>query len=164
MPIVASDIKLYLSGGAANSDPNASLGGAISSTVLVDNTLHNLFDKVTVAEALAGDTEYRAIFIKNTHASLTFENVVLSISSQTSSAQTSLQLALAQEAIGVSTIETVANENTAPSGETFAGTSVTIGNLAPGEMKGVWVKWVVDAGATVALDTTTIQFAGETNP
>ena len=27
MPIVASDIKVRLSGGASNSDPNASLGG-----------------------------------------------------------------------------------------------------------------------------------------
>lgn len=164
MPIISSDIKFYLSGGAANSDPNASLGGAISSVEMVDNTLHNLFDKVSVAEALAGDTEYRAIFIKNTHATLSFENIVLSISSQTSSADSSLQFALAGEAIGVSTIETIANENTAPSGETFATTPVTIGTLAPGEMKGIWVKWIIDAAADVALDSATLQWAGETNP
>ncbi len=32
MPIVAADIDFRLSGGAANSDPNAALGGAKSST------------------------------------------------------------------------------------------------------------------------------------
>ena len=32
MAIVAGDLKIYLSGGAGNSDPNASLGGIISST------------------------------------------------------------------------------------------------------------------------------------
>ena len=30
-----------------------------------DNTLHNLFAKVSAAEALAGSTKYRGIYIKN---------------------------------------------------------------------------------------------------
>ena len=54
MPIVAGDIDFRLSGGAANSDVNASLGGAKSSTELVDATLHNLFDQVSGDEAQAG--------------------------------------------------------------------------------------------------------------
>ena len=37
--IETTDIKIYLSGGATNTDPNASLGGIISSTELVDNNL-----------------------------------------------------------------------------------------------------------------------------
>ena len=44
MAIVASDIKIRLSGGGANSDVNASLGGAKSSVEVTDNSLHNLFD------------------------------------------------------------------------------------------------------------------------
>ena len=47
MPIVAADIKEYLSGGGSNSDPNAALGGAISSTEVTDNTTHNLWDVVS---------------------------------------------------------------------------------------------------------------------
>jgi hypothetical protein len=169
MPIAASDIKKYLSGGAANSDPNASLGGQISSTEITDNTLHNLFDKVTGPEAEAGDIEYRAIFIKNTHATLTYEDVVVYISSNTPSADTTVAIALADEAVGTDTIETVANESTAPVGPTFsspssAGTGLSIGNIAPGEMKGIWVRWTVTEGAAAVLDEVTIAVSGNTNP
>ena len=51
MPIVAGDIDYFLSGGGANSDPDASLGAAISSTEIVDASIHNLFDVVGSAEA-----------------------------------------------------------------------------------------------------------------
>jgi hypothetical protein len=47
VPIVAADIHLRLSGGAANTNANASLGGAKSSTSIVDNVLNNLWDNVT---------------------------------------------------------------------------------------------------------------------
>jgi len=169
MPIVASDIKKYLSGGAANSDPNAALGGAISSVEIVDNTLHNLFDKTTGAEAAAGDIEYRAFFIKNTHATITYEDVVVYISSNTPSADTVVAIAIADEAVGTSTIETIANENTAPSGPAFsspanAASGISIGNMAPGEMKGIWIRWTVTAGAAAVADQATIETSGNTNP
>ncbi len=168
MPIVTADIKIYLSGGAANADPNAALGGLISSVELVDNTLHNLFDKVTGAEALVGDTEYRAIFIKNTHATLTFEGAKVFINSNTPSTDTSIQIALADEAIGVDTIETIANESTAPSGPVFSladgmANALSIGDLDPGEMKAIWVKWIVGAESVAVLDAATIEVFGDTN-
>ena len=169
MPIVAADIKVYLSGGAANADPNAALGGAVSSVELVDNTLHNLFDKVTGAESAAGDTEYRAVFIRNTHATLTLEGAKVYIDANTVSTDTQVQIALADEAIGVETIETVANENTAPTGPTFstadgAANALTIGDLAPGEEKAIWIKWIVGAAAVAVLDEVTLEVSGDTNP
>lgn len=169
MAIVAGDIKRYLSGGAANADPNAALGGAISSVEIVDDTLHNLFDKTTGAEAAAGDIEYRAFFIKNTHATLTYEGVVIYVSSNTTSLDTGVAIALADEAVGTGTIETIANENTAPSGPTFsdpstAGTGLSIGDIAPGEMKGIWVRWTVNAGAVAVLDSVTLATSGDTQP
>lgn len=169
MPIASSDIKKYLSGGVANADPNASLGGVMSSVEIVDNTLHNLFDKTTGAEASAGDIEYRAFFVKNTHATLTYEDVVIYLSSNTPSADTTVAIAIADEAVGVSTIETIANESTAPVGPAFsspatAGTGLSIGSLAPGEMKGIWVRWTVTAGAAAVADEATLQTSGNTNP
>jgi len=65
MAIVDGDVDLYLSGGAGNSDPNASLGGVISSTAITDDSLHNIFDYVSGSEASAGDDEVRAIYVKN---------------------------------------------------------------------------------------------------
>lgn len=168
MPIIDTDVKVYLSGGASNADPNAALGGLISSVALIDNSLHNLFDKVTGAEALAGDIEYRAIFIKNTHASLTLEGAKVYINSNTPSVDTSVLIALADEAVGSDTIETIADESTPPSGPVFslaetAGAALSIGDLAPGEMKAIWVKWIVDAEAVAVLDEMTIEVFGDTN-
>lgn len=165
--MITTEIKYYLSGGASNSDPNASLGGAISSTEVVDNTVNNLFAYAPASEALAGSTKYRAFFIKNTHATLTAIDTKIYISSNTPSADTAVTIALADEAVGTGTIETIADEDTAPSGPTFStadgiGNALTIGDIAPGEMKGIWVKWVVNASTTAVNDAMTITARLET--
>ncbi len=80
-----------------NTNPNASLGGAVSSTEVVDNSLHNLFDKVSADESLSGDTEYRAVFIKNNHSTLTLENAKVYIYSNTPSPDTNVQISVATE-------------------------------------------------------------------
>ena len=59
MPIVSADIKYRLSGGASNSDQNASLGGVKSS----NEASASLFDNVSSAEAVSGDTEYRCFYV-----------------------------------------------------------------------------------------------------
>jgi hypothetical protein len=167
MAIVATDIKKYLSGGAANSNVNLSLGGAISSVEIVDNTLHNLFDKVTGTESEAGNINYRAFFVKNTHATLTYEAVKVYIQTNTPSATTEVKIALAGEA--GSPIETIALETTAPVGESFVtadglANGLSIGDLAPGAVKGIWVKWEVTAGSLAVADSVTLEFSGDTNP
>ena len=64
MAIAASDILIRLSGGSGNSDPNAALGGVMStSTAVTDNTTHNLFDVVSGTESAAGDIEYRGVYV-----------------------------------------------------------------------------------------------------
>lgn len=168
MPIIAGDIKKYLSGGAANANTNAALGGAISSVEITDDSVSNLFDTVSQAESTAGDTEYRAFFVKNTHATLTYQDVVVYLSSNTPSADTTVAIALADEAVGVSTIETIVDESTAPSGPSFSspatvGAGLAIGDMAPGEMKGIWVRWTVTAGAESVLDEVSITFSGATD-
>lgn len=160
MPITVSDILLRLSGGSSNSDPNAALGGVMSTTTTVtDNTTHNLFDVVSGTESSAGDTEYRGIYVLNNHGSLTAQNTHVYISSQTSSANTSLEIALAGEGLNA-TMETVGNENTAPVGETFSApssyaTGLDMGNIPFSQRYGLWVKRIVDAGAAAANDDTT---------
>ncbi len=166
--IIESDIKYYLSGGASNTDPNASLGGIISTTELVDDTLHNLFAKVSAAEALAGSTKYRALYIKNTNAaSLTLQDIVAYISSQTTSGDTSIEISVATE-VADATIQTIVNEDTAPTGQTYiSATGVAegqdMGDLAAGSYRGVWIKRIVTAGATAyGSDEATIGCRGET--
>jgi len=169
--IEQGDIKIYLSGGATNTDPNDSLGGAISSTELVDNTLHNLFAKVSAAEALAGSTKYRGIYIKNENGhTLTLQDVITYIESQTTSGDTSIEIAVAAEAADVE-MATIPNENTAPASVAPDGfTALTgtsngriVGDLDDGSYRGLWIKRIVTAGATAyGDDTCKIGTRGET--
>jgi len=165
MAISAVDLKFFLSGGAVNSDPNASLGGAISSTQITDNTLNNLFDKVTGDESSAGDTEYRAFYVKNDHATLTLENAYVWIQTNTPG-NDSVQIG--KESASGSPIQSVANESTAPSGISFSdaaskGAGLALGDLAPGVVYGIWIKRVVPSSCPAYdNDSFVIKFEGDT--
>lgn len=164
MPIVSSDIKYRLSGGAANSDPNASLGGIISA----NDAGSTIFDNVSSAEASAGDVEYRCVYVRNNHGTLTAQATKIWIQAQTPSADTDVAIGLGTSAIG-GTEQTVANENTAPSGVTFSapaneGAALTIGDLAPGQTKAVWIRRTVNAAAAAANDSFTLRVKCDTLP
>jgi len=150
MPIISTDIVYRLSGGASNTDVNASLGGAKSSTS-VGTGLHNLFDVVGSAEAATGDTEYRCVYVHNNHGTLTMQAAKIWISSNTPSTDTSVEIALGSSAVN-GTETSVANENTAPSGPTFSapaseGAALSIGDIPAGQHKAVWIKRIVNTGA-----------------
>ena len=163
MAIVATDLRFYLSGGGSNTDPDAALGGAISTA----QASSNLFDDIGTAEAAAGDVEYRAYYVKNPNVTDTAYAVKVWIAADSIATSTSLQIALADEGVA-NTIETIANESTAPSGPTFddaedLANALTLGDLEPGEAHGVWIKRTVTA-TTVAFanDTATIRVQANT--
>lgn len=165
MAIASTDIKYRLSGGASNTDPAAALGGVASTTTDVGSAY---FDDVTSAEAVAGDIEYRCIYVKNTHASLTLIGATVWIQTNTPSTSTDAAIGLGTSAIN-GTEQTVANENTAPTGVTFSSptsfaTGLSIGDLAAGAHKAVWVRRTVTAGAASASDGFTLRVQGDTNP
>lgn len=168
MPIASSDIKYRLSGGAANSDPNASLGGAKSSVEVVDNTDNNLFDDVSGAEHTAGDVEYRAIYVHNAHATLTLTSALVWIQSDTSGADSDISIAVGTAAVN-GTEQTVANEGTAPTGVTWSdaavsrATGLALGDIPAGQHKAVWIRRTISAGSTPqAADTCSVQAGGDT--
>lgn len=165
MAIASSDIQYRMSGGASNSDPAAALGGAKSSTPFTTNAI---FDDVSSAEASAGDIEYRCFYVHNAHATLTLQGAKIWIQAQTSSSDTDIALALGGEGLN-GTAETVADESTAPTGESFSQPSsfaggLTIGDLAPGDHYPVWIRRTVNASAASATDTWTVRVQGDTNP
>ena len=165
MPIISTDIKYRLSGGASNSDPLLSIGGIASTTT---DAPAGIFDDVTSGEAASGDTEYRCVYIKNTHGTLTALGTKIWIQTQTPSADTSVEIALGSSAVN-GTETAVANENTAPSGPTFSsaaneGAALTIGDLAPGAHKAIWIKRIVGAAAAAANDSFTLRVKCDTNP
>ncbi len=166
MPITSTDLKFRLSGGAANSNPNASLGGAKSSTE-IGTGLHNLFDQVGSAETTSGDTEYRCFYVHNAHATLALENAVIYIQSNTPSGDTSVEIAVGSAAVN-GTEQTVANESAAPTGVTFSsaanlGAALALGNIPAGQHRAVWVKRIVNAGAAAYNnDQVTLRVQGDT--
>ena len=168
MPIVAADIHQRLSGGALNTDPHASLGGVKSSTQIVDNVLENVFRNVPGDESAAGSIKYRGHYVQNNHGTLTLQNTKIWFESQTSSPNTDVAMALAGEGLNA-TMETIANEDTAPVGETFsapankaAGLNMT--NIPPGQHFGYWTRRTVNAGAgAFAADTYQVKVEGDTD-
>ncbi len=169
--IESTDIKVYLSsesGGA--STPADSIGGPISTTELTDDELHNLFAKVDAQEAEDGSTKYRGIYVKNENGhTLTLEDAIAYIESQSTSGDTSIEIAVADEAIDAS-MERLANEDTAPTAISGSWVSDTgtengsdIGDLDDGSYRGVWVKRIVNASASAyGNDSATAGFRGET--
>ena len=151
MAITASDILIRLSGGSGNTDPNASLGGVMStSTNVTDNSSHNIFDVTSGAESTAGDTEYRGLYVLNNHGSLSMTSTKIWVDSETSHSGADIEIALAGEGVNA-TMETIANENTAPSGETFTdsateGAALSMGTIASGQRYGFWIKRAITAG------------------
>lgn len=141
----------------------ASLPGADATrTITVANNTNGLFDDVAVADSIAGDTEYRCVYVKNAHGSEAMSNVVLWIDTQTAGAD-SLEVGLDPAGAG-GTATTVANENAAPSGVSFsaptsAATGLDLGTLTAGQAYPVWLKRTVPAGtsATVVADYSAIK-------
>lgn len=166
MPITATDIVFRLSGGASNSSGDAALGGAISNNA-VSSSVNALFDYVSGDESATGDTEYRCVYVRNSHASLTLYGAKVWIASNTPSADTEAAIGLGTSAIN-GTEQTIANENTAPAGVTLSlsaneAAALTIGDLAPGAHKAVWVRRVVTAGAAAYNnDGITLTVKGDT--
>lgn len=161
MPIITSEIQYRLSGGAANSNANASLGGAKSSS----SAPSNLFDDVTSAESAAGDTEYRCVYVHNANATLTLQNAVAWIQSNTTGNR--IAIGLGSSAVNA-TEQTVADENTAPTGGvTFSqpatkGAGISLGNIPAGQHRAIWVRRTVAASTAAANDTYTLRVEGDT--
>lgn len=155
---MAATLQFHLTGGAANADPNASLGGASSSVQLSGTPMNNLFDDVAPGEATAGDVEYRAVDVKNVgDAGAVVVKVFMD--PETSSADTALDFGL--EASPIDSTTSIADEATAPASVSFAhytsGSKLTVPDIAAGSYARLWVRRTVTAGATnTASDSGTL--------
>jgi hypothetical protein len=174
MAIVGSDIVKRYSVAAAAGDTTAgaaatSLGDQISTTAITDNAFNTIFPDVTGDEAAAGVVKYRCVFILNNHATLTLTGPEVSLQSQAAGGATIAigvdTTAVSAKGSGSAQALTVANENTAPSGVTFGTGPVALGDLAPGQVKAVWIRQTVTAGATgLASDDLVLLVDGDTLP
>lgn len=178
MSILTTDIlKLYSVAAAAGNTTAGTTAGAlgdqVSTTVITDDTFGNLFPDITGDEALAGMVKFRCIFVLNNHATLTYQNVDVSVQSQISLGST-IAIAvdnLAASAKGSASAQAavIGNENAAPSGVGAFGLGpAVLGNLAPGQVRAVWVRQTTPAGAVSpgldGVDNFVLLIDGDTLP
>ena len=177
MAITATDILFKLSvtttpgNTNAQSNVNLSLGEFMASTQITDATLNNLFDDVTGDENAVSDVEYRCIFVHNNHATLTWQNVVCWLSAEVSGGANA---AIAVDGVAATVnnsataqADEVANESTAPTGESFSSpttkaTGLSIGNLLAGYCRAIWVRRSATNSAALNNDGVTVRCEGDT--
>jgi hypothetical protein len=150
MAVSDTNFKIYRS---ATWDDTASNGGAISATEIASSGDQVIFDDVTNAERLSGDTEYRKIFIKNCapNDSASFK---VFISNQYDATNQSISLAVASG----SDIQSTADDYTFTQ-PTTEGTGLDLGTLAADASAGLWIRRTVTAeGDGKTADTFGITF------
>lgn len=133
-----------------NSDPNASLGGIMSSVELSSTPMNNLFDNVTFSEATSGDSEYRCLVLYANGGN--YSDVSVYMSTETSSADT--QVDMAREGKNPASPTTIADEDTAPNTIGWDETSfvhrnsaskMPVGVISNGDKIYIWFKRIVSA-------------------
>lgn len=178
MPITSTDIVVRLSTTAgsagdttAQANPNNSLGKYVSTTVMGAGA-NTLFDNVTGTENAASTVDYRCVFVLNNHATLTLQNAVVYMTDVAGGANVAIAVDnIAASAKGSASAQaaTIASETTAPSGvgafssPTTAGTGLALGNLAPGQVRGVWVRRSATNSAALSSDGFTLNVTGDTD-
>ena len=135
-------------------------GGAITS-----NVANNVWDDVGSSEA-SSDAEYRCLYVKNAHGSLTLQAASLYIDALTTSSGTEFDIGLDAAAIGSDSSTTIANENTAPGGVTFSRPTTKAGGLIQldipaGSKKAFWIRRTVTS-ASAGSDSGSIRLEGDT--
>ena len=177
MAIVAADILFKFSeksGTTGNQNAGTaagSLGKYISTTEITDATLNNLFDDVSGDDNAASDVEYRCLFVHNAHATLTWQSPILWISAETAGGA---DIAIAVDDIAASPIgqsaaqaDEVADEDTAPTGETFTspttkGGGIALSDIPAGECRAIWLRRTATNSAALDNDDATIKVEGDT--
>lgn len=150
---MAASLEWRLTGGAGNTDPDASLGGVVSSQVVSSTALNNLFDNVNSDESVTGDVEYRAIQLQNA-GNATAMGVLLWIVTETPCPDSII--AVGQD----SGVQSIADESTAPDTPTITftrplvGTPMSIGNIAVGTGQRIWFRRTIDPLADSYNDDT----------
>lgn len=165
MVIANTDLKLFHSGGGSNSNIALDIAGDISSVEITDNTLNDLWDDITGDQGAAGITEYRKIFFKNAHGTLTATAAKLWILTNTTSTDDTITIGL--DLGGLNNIgDDISVETDAPSPAVTFVTAVdkanglALGNVPAGQKYAIWIKRVV-TGPAAAIDANQYQLKAE---
>lgn len=153
---MAAALTYHYTGGASNSDPDASLGGTGSSEVLATTAINNLFDNVDPDEIESGDrVEYRAIDIVN-DGDVEGRNIEFYFT------DTPNDESIVAVWLDVTGTQSIVNETTEPTGASgnwttpLVGSKLALDPLAAAATHRIWIRRTVDQGATNINDDTAI--------
>lgn len=145
-------LKLELSGGSGNINPDASIGGVRSGTDIVDATNENLYDDISRKEVLLGKTEFRCYYIKNdgtdpVHGATLFIDQDVAISNVTMG----LDPIGAGDGSTTGVAQTISLEDTSPTGITFEDAlefkvKLALPTILPQESQAIWLKRINASG------------------
>ena len=142
-PVTTDQVVLRLSGGSANNNGAASLGG-LKSQFAASGQLFGTLGSSSSARVI-----YRCVYVQNDGAS-SLTSATVSIQSNTPSPDTQLAIGLGTSPIG-GVEQTVGSAVTAPTGVTFSEpdelSPLAIGTIPAGQAKAVWIRLSVDADA-----------------
>lgn len=150
------DIVVRLSGGIANSDPAASLGGDLSSVEVISDSPNNLWSDVDSSDAAAGLVDHRAVYVVNDgDATLVGATVWIDLP-PTIDQKALLGIGLPAEGVGVEITQTLDLDTDVPAGVVFTsptakGSGLVLGDLPAGSFRGLWLRRSVLAGAMAGL-------------
>lgn len=152
MPISLTELQIRLSGGASNADEHLSFGGAMSSVQAATGTIDTLFDDITSAEAVAGQTDYRCFYAYNANATIDFTSAIIYMNTLPGGDGV---MSIGLDPGGVNTTPTApADRYTAPSGVTFSstvtssGAALSMGTLPALGRYAFWLRRVQAANAS----------------
>ena len=146
---MVAEVEYRLSGGATNTDPDASLGGVMSSTSIDSGANPNLFANVGTDEAASGSNKYRCIYV--TPPVKNYTGVGIWIDTQTLSNDTELHLAVAPEGKNADA-QFIGDEDIEPADVIFTRPTqdydaLALPDLNAGDRIAVWIKRTVSSNA-----------------
>lgn len=149
MAILMANIKFYQCTVWNEGDTH---GGDIDTgSEITSGADQNIFDDVSDAERVAGDTEYRKIYVRNENAD-TWEAVKAWISQFTLASNDEISIKLGTPS-GVQSVEGVAAGYVSPDSKSHADV-LSVGDLAQNAYKAIWIKRVVAAAGDGYTDNT----------
>lgn len=143
-------------------------GSDITNTITITANDNNLFDDVAKADALAGDTEYRCVYLENTHGTDSVIATKVWIDTNTPGQDV---IAIALDPAGKNgTATTIGDEDTAPAGVDFSAvnpideaSALSMGDLAAGDQYPFWIRRTVPANTTTTTTGNTFRLAIRVN-
>jgi len=154
MSLSSSNIKFYQCTTWAEGDTH---GGDIDTeSEITSGVGENIFDDVSEAERVAGDTEYRKIYVRNENTD-TWAAVKAWIESFTPAENDEIEIKMGTNA-GVQSVEGVAEGYVSPDSKVHANV-LSIGDLVQNDYQAVWIKRTVSAeGDGYTENTFTLAF------